>query len=90
MGWFKRKDKALMLRQTILSEKIDFDNVITSAFHANGLYDELKKKYHPDRFLDKSLKVKAELLFQQITEHKEDYAMLLQLKQQAENELNNE
>lgn len=87
MGWFKRKDTPSTLRRNILNEKIDFGNLITSAFHAKALYDELKKKCHPDRFLDETMRAKADQLFQQITEHKEDYGSLLQLKEQAEKEL---
>lgn len=32
------------------SKKLDFDNVINNAFHAQDLYDELKGVCHPDKF----------------------------------------
>ena len=87
MGLFKRKDKSARLKQEILGETIDFGNVITSAFYAKGLYDELKVKYHPDRFLSEEMRAKANVIFQQIAENKENYEMLSLLKEQAEKEL---
>lgn len=87
MGLFKKKDKSARLKREILNETIDFANVITSAFYAKGLYDELKIKHHPDRFLDETMKAKADNLFQQISENKENYNALIQLKEQAEKEL---
>ena len=87
MGWFSRKRKSSQLKRGILSEPIDFQNVITSAFHAKELYDTLKVKYHPDRFVDKTLKDKADKLFQQISANKENYNALMLLKEEAEREL---
>lgn len=41
------KDK---IRDKILSEEIDFGNIVSSSLLAKGLYDELKKVCHPDKF----------------------------------------
>ena len=87
MGLFNKRKISQELRQDVLNENIDFMNVMKSAFHAKALYDELKVKYHPDRFYDEDIKEIADKLFQQITESKEDYNALIQLKEQAEKEL---
>lgn len=79
------KDK---IRNDVLKESLDINNVIYSSFNAASLYDKLKKKYHPDRFIDESQKAKADLIFQQITQYKRDYNKLLELEKIAEQELN--
>lgn len=71
-----------------LSEEIDFSNVINSSFHANELYDMLKKKCHPDRFTDMKEQEVANQLFQQITQHKRNYKKLRELQQEAIKKLN--
>ena len=78
------KDK---IREKILSEEIDFNNVISSSLHAKGLYDELKKVCHPDRFQDEQDIDKANELFQLVTQNKGDYNKLLSLKEQIYKEL---
>ena len=62
---------------------MDFDNVINSAFSAQGLYNELKAKCHPDRFQDENLKLEATRIFQEITKNKYNYKILKQLKEEA-------
>jgi len=86
-GLFRKRSVSKELRKNILIEKIDLGNIMKSAFHAKPLYDELKVKYHPDRFYDEKMKAKADKLFQQITESKGNHEILLQLKEQAEREL---
>ena len=39
------------LKQKFGNKEIDFGNVLMSSFHAKEVYDELKKKCHPDRFV---------------------------------------
>ena len=75
------------IRDKVLKESVDMDNVIYSSFNASALYDKLKKKYHPDRFLDEKQKEKADQLFQQITLYRRDYNKLLELEKIAEKEL---
>lgn len=75
------------LREKILSERIDFSNVISSSLLAKGLYDELKKVCHPDRFHNENDINKANELFQSVTQHKGDYNELLSLKERIYREL---
>lgn len=75
------------IRQEILSEKIDFENIVSSSLLAKDLYDELKKVCHPDRFHNERDINKATELFQLITQHKGDFNRLESLKEQIYNEL---
>lgn len=75
------------LRKQVLSENIDFDNIIQSSLKAKQLYDELKVKVHPDRFQDPELILRATALFQLIHQSKGDYNKLLSLKERAYLEL---
>lgn len=78
------KDK---IREQILGEQIDFENVVSSSLLAKGLYDELKKVCHPDRFHNEQDIAKATELFQLINQNKGDFNKLLSLKEQIYNEL---
>ena len=78
------KDK---IREKILGEQIDFENVVSSSLLAKGLYDELKKVCHPDRFHNEQDIAKATELFQIINQNKGDFNKLLSLKEQIYNEL---
>lgn len=70
-------------------EPIDFTNVINSAFLSTELYDKMKVKCHPDRFVyDPAKQEKADDLFQRITQNRANYKALLQLKREAEETLN--
>lgn len=68
-------------------EPIDFANSM-SVFQARDLYNSLKKKCHPDRFIDPVQNEVATMLFQQISENQNNYKVLLQLKEQAIEKLN--
>ena len=76
-----------VIRDKFLSEKVDFDNVVSSSLLAKGLYDELKKISHPDRFHTEQDINKANELFQLITENKGNYTELLSLKKRVCEEL---
>lgn len=78
------KDK---MRNKILSEKIDFGNIVSSSLLAKGIYDELKKVCHPDKFQKKDDIAKATELFQLLVQNKGDYNKLLSLKERIYNEL---
>lgn len=78
------KDK---MRNKILSEKIDFGNVVSSSLLAKGIYDELKKVCHPDKFQKEEDIAKATELFQLLVQNKGDYNKLLSLKERIYNEL---
>lgn len=75
------------IRKEVLSEKIDFENVVSSSLLAKGLYDELKKVCHPDRFHNERDINKATELFQLITQNKGDFNRLQSLKEQIYSEL---
>lgn len=67
---------------------IDFANVMNSAFGAKTLFDELKKKYHPDKFAtDAFMFEKANKIFGLIIENRYNKAELEKLKVRAEKEL---
>lgn len=71
-----------------LSQEIDFDNIIDSSFNAAKLYDELKIKYHPDKFTDNSeINSLATKLFQEITKNKTNLKRLQELRQEAKSKL---
>lgn len=78
------KDK---IRDKILSEDIDFGNVVQSSLLAKGLYDELKKICHPDKFQKEEDINKATELFQLLIQSKGDYNKLQSLKEQIYKEL---
>lgn len=78
------KDK---IREKILSEEIDFNNIISSSLHAKGLYDELKKVCHPDKFYNEKDINKANELFQLINQNKGDFSKLQSLKKRIYTEL---
>ena len=78
------KDK---IRAEILGEQIDFGNIVSSSLLAKGLYDELKKVCHPDRFHNERDINKATELFQLITQNKGNFNKLQSLREQIYNEL---
>ena len=78
------KDK---IRDKILSEEIDFGNIVSSSLLAKGLYDELKKVCHPDKFQKEEDINKATELFQLLVQNKGDYNKLQSLKKQIYSEL---
>ena len=81
------KDKT---KEQILHEgDIDFSNLIDSSFKAKPLYDDLKKKCHPDRFPnDEAFNAKATEIFSLLVKNKHNYKALCELKERAEKELN--
>ncbi len=72
----------------IMNEKVDYQNVINSSFHAAALYDQLIKKCHPDRFPDDENKHKiAEEISAELGKNKHNIKRLEELKQRAIQEL---
>lgn len=86
---FKKRESDT-LRSKILNEEIDFSNVVSSSLLAKGLYDELKRIAHPDRFQTQEEIAKATELFQSIHQNRGDYNKLLTLKEQVYTELIND
>ena len=84
-----KHSKKSELKQKFGNKEIDFRNVMMSSFHAKEIYDDLKKKCHPDRFVGDEQKTEiADKLFQEITKNKNNYKRLEELKQQAIEKLN--
>ena len=82
-------DRDLLLKQVKNDSPVDFANIMNSAFLSSDLYDILKVKCHPDRFINSPEKLAiANDLFQRITQNKANYKILLQLKQEAKDKLN--
>lgn len=75
------------IKEEILSETIDFENIVSSSLLAKGLYDELKKVCHPDKFQKEEDISKATELFQQLVQNKGNYNKLQLLKEQIYSEL---
>jgi hypothetical protein len=85
-GLFGKSEKD-KIRDKILSEEIDFGNIVSSSLLAKGLYDELKKICHPDKFKEEHDINKATEFFQLLVQNKGDYKKLLSLKEQIYKEL---
>lgn len=80
----KREQK----REILSKDNIDYDNIIKSSFNSQSLYDSLKKKCHPDRFLEKEKNAIATEIFARIVENKYNYQALQEIKDDAETKLN--
>lgn len=89
LGVFKhRSSEHYRLKRKLKSESVDFDGVINNAFHSQELYNELKKKVHPDRFSTQpELIDKATEIFALIVKNKFNHKALCELKVRAEREL---
>ena len=87
LQYLARKKEIHKVKEKIFEEQIDFDNIVSSAFHAKELYDELKSVCHPDRFQDENVILKATELFQAVTQNKGNYDELLKLKDRVYREL---
>ena len=75
------------LRESIKSD-VDFQNIINSSFHATEIYNELKVKCHPDRFIgDVEKNATANRIFQEVNKNKMNYKRLQELKKEAEESL---
>ena len=85
-GLFGKSEKD-KIRDKILSEEIDFGNIVSSSLLAKGLYDELKKVCHPDKFQKEEDISKATELFQLLVQNKGNYNNLQSLKERIYNEL---
>ncbi len=91
MWLFKKRKKDFDkedFRKKALSEDFDMMDTVTSCVKAKALYDDLKVILHPDRFVNQLEKQDlATELFQQLTENKNSYKYLQELKIRVENEL---
>jgi hypothetical protein len=90
VNYFIDQNKSASFRKEVKEseEDLDFENVFNSMGLAGNLYDQLKRKVHPDREMQESKKVIATELAQLISENKRDYNKLVELKNRAIEELN--
>lgn len=75
-------------KKEVKNEKVDFDNVIGSAFDARDLAKKLKIKCHPDRFPgDEEKRQSAEALHQEVEENSRNLKVLTELEKRIQEEL---
>ncbi|RCW91317.1 molecular chaperone DnaJ [Winogradskyella arenosi] len=72
---------------SVKSSSIDMGNVMNSINSSRGLYKNLSRLCHPDRFINSEKQELAESIFQEITKHKRNFQKLSELKQRAKEEL---
>ena len=89
-GKIERKETYIQkFKNDSLKQEIDFKNIINSSFNSIELYNELKVKCHPDRFVtDAVSNAIAENIFQEITKNKTNVKRLIELKEEAKQKLN--
>ena len=73
------KEKIMSCR----NQEISMDAVMNNLFLSKRLYDLLKVKCHPDRFIEPTQKEIATGIYQNITKYKTDYQQLLNIKEQV-------
>jgi hypothetical protein len=64
------------------SRNSEMTNVVNSMFLCEPIYDKVKVKCHPDRFIDENQKITAENLFQELQKHRYNYEKLLEIELQ--------
>jgi hypothetical protein len=74
-----KKQKIKDLQKT----PIDMKNIMDNITKSKALYKILSSKCHPDRFTDESIKLKADVLFQEISQNRSNYLKLLELQKEA-------
>lgn len=62
----------------------EMDNVVSSMFLCEPLYDQLKKKCHPDRFVEENKKMIAEDIFKRLQKAKHNYQGLKAIENDIE------
>lgn len=72
---FSKKEKT---KQDL--NKSEMTNVVNSMFLCTPIYDRLKVKCHPDRYIDENQKKIAENLFQELQEYRFNYEKLLEIE----------
>lgn len=65
----------------------NFVSLFESMGKGQALFTQLKRKCHPDLFLEEKKKEKAEELFKLVMKHSTDYDALLILQKRIETEL---
>ena len=69
--WHKRYATKTSQNKTKTDDDINsMTNVVNSMFLCQPLYDKLKSKCHPDRFVETIQKEKAEVLFKELQKYR--------------------
>lgn len=66
---------------------INYSSLFTSMEKGNQLFNQLKIRCHPDRFIGTDKQKLAEEIFKLVQVNSTDYARLLELKERIDNEL---
>ena len=82
MGLFGKK-KNNMQKEVL----INYANLFSTMDKGQQLFNQLKIRCHPDRFVGTDKYDSAEELFKQVQAHSTDYEALLSLKERIEKEL---
>ena len=81
-------DEVIARKKEVKKEKVDFDNVIGSAFDARDFAKKLKIKCHPDKFPgDEEKRQLAEALHQEVEENSRNLKVLQELEKRIQEEL---
>lgn len=87
-----KKNKIVDYEEQILRDgkkkDINMENLMNSIYKSKPLYNSLIRKCHPDRFTDPELNKKATEITKSIVESESNYDKLIEIKINAENELN--
>ena len=67
----------------------EMTNVVNSMFLCTPIYDKLKVKCHPDRFMDENQKTLAENIFQELQKYKYNYDKLIEIELQINDFITN-
>ena len=70
------------------STKIDMDSLMNNINSSRGLYKELSRKCHPDRFMNDPKQKIAEEIFQEISKYERNFDKLSLIKIRAIKDLN--
>jgi hypothetical protein len=74
--------------RTAKKTDVDMNDVMNSINSSKGLYKELSRTCHPDRFINSDKQKIAEEIFQEISRNKRNFKKLTELKERATTELN--
>lgn len=83
--WFKKKDKGA---QTIQGNApVDYKGLFVSMGQGQELFNQLKKRCHPDRFVGTEKYHIAEELFKEVQANSTNYDALMKLRARIDNDL---
>ncbi len=86
----RRKERSTETDQILQAKSniVDMQDLMKDLHLSSGLFKELSRKCHPDRFAGTDLEDHANELFQLIQQNKSNYGELVTLKERAKLELN--